>query len=75
MTDFAFVLSLDSDIAVVRNLDHILDQSVARGTREVRTPKGCQGTHYVGRSTWIHGTHRNVKILGFNLCVCTGAPT
>ena len=44
MTEYEFVLMLDSDVAVVRNLDHILDRSLERGTSEVRTPKGCQGS-------------------------------
>ena len=43
LTAYDVALSLDSDVAVLQNLDHVLDGFLAarREVREVRTPQGC----------------------------------
>ena len=61
LTQFDAVLLLDSDLAVVRNLDHILLRMLREPrVAQVRTPQACFHSHAV---SW-HGSKLNAGVWG-----------
>eukprot|EP00967_Tisochrysis_lutea_P144436 scaffold269663_cov37-Tisochrysis_lutea.AAC.2 len=57
LTQFEFVLYLDTDLAVLHNIDHLLAQEVH--VEELRTPTGCNPSGYHLWNTGVWGIKPN----------------